>query len=163
MLCLSHAKARSAHFTRDACLSWARIESNPAKPHSRPGDHWYVHWHSVSLSNTQQQPKSINVGKKNRRLPFNHCCLHMHEAEGPNSLAELRRPLESPVAESSLPTTPTFSSKHFPTSHVCSRPGHGRGCPRAVNVLEESDGLPPLKKLVTFRNIQPQCTCHGCM
>lgn len=34
-------------------------------------------------------PKSIHEGKKNHRFSFNHCDIHMHEAEGADSLAEL--------------------------------------------------------------------------
>lgn len=73
-----------------AYFSWARSESNPAKLRAGPGDIGMRARTAFPRQTLCSQPESINMRKKNRRLSADHCCIHMHEAEGPNSLAELR-------------------------------------------------------------------------
>lgn len=102
----------------------------------------------------QLQP--INVGREIAGYHWTAAGIHMHEAQGPDSLAELSITFRGTNFRELATPHPHLPQLLAAVGLQAPRKPNRLGCPQAICVLKEFDGLLPLKILVTFRNIQLQ-------
>lgn len=139
-------------------LELNQIPRSPAQIPGIIGVCTSIAYPSQILSN---QPKSINTGREIAGYHPSMAAIHMHEAHGPDSLAESGSAVRGTSFRDSVVPFP----QPLPAvlAQVCDNKENLLDCPHVTTACEDFDGLLPLKKWVRCRQWASVNMSHLCV